>query len=144
MTTIAYRDGVLAADTLMCSGDSKLAGVTKIAQGPGGRMGGACGTAAFLGGWLAWLTGDGNRPTPVRGDNQNDCGLVIWPDGRIEVFEDGGSFVVTAPYFAMGSGRPEALGAMFAGADAETAVRAAMAHDCHSGGETTLLRQEQG
>lgn len=141
MTTIAYRSGVLAADTLMTRGDSALVGIVKIAQGPDGRMGGACGSAAFMGQWLAWIKGEiDERPIPQWDDGRTDSGLLIHPDGKVELFEEGGSFEFCGAYLAMGSGRPEALGAMHAGASAENAVRAAIEHDCHSGGEVTVLR----
>lgn len=125
----------------MSRGDSLLRGVTKIVKGPDGRMGGACGSAAFMGDWLTWLKHEGERPTPEQDENRSDCGLVIWPDGRIEMFEAGGSFEMTPPYFAIGSGRPEALGAMYAGATAEQAVRAAIEHDAFTGGDVTVLRR---
>ena len=142
MTTIAYRDGVLAADTLMTRGDSKLVGITKIAKGADGRMGGAAGSAGFCATWRAWLRGEASRPEPKSENDSTDCGLVIWPDGRVELHEQSGSFEVASAYIAIGSGRPEALGAMHAGGDAEAAVRAAIAHDCHTGGDVTVLRAE--
>lgn len=140
MTTIAYRDGVLAADTMYCRGDSSIVGVVKIAIGADGRKGGACGSATFLSAWLAWINGEASRPEAAKDADSCDAGLIIWPGGRIEIFEPGGSFSVTSEYFAMGSGRPEALGAMHAGADPEAAVKAAIAHDCHTGGEVTVIR----
>lgn len=138
MTTIAYRDGVLVADTKIARGDSVCGRVVKIAKRADGAVGGASGDATFMYAFLEWMRGErSERPAP---DREGGSAVVITPDGRIEQVEFGGSFFVEAPYWALGSGRPEALGAMFVGADAETAVRAAMAHDAFTGGDLTILR----
>jgi ATP-dependent HslUV protease subunit HslV len=140
MTTIVYRDGVIAADTMLSCGDSLKYGITKIARGPDGRLGGGCGDAAFTTPWLRWLRGDIDQmPEPKFDDKGGDTGFVVWPDGKIEVFERGGSFMVEWPYFAIGSGSPEAMGALFVGASAEEAVRAAIQHDAHTGGAVQVL-----
>jgi ATP-dependent HslUV protease subunit HslV len=143
LTTIAYRDGVLAADTQTCRGYTKIVGLTKVARGPDGRMGGAAGEAGFLTKWLAWICGDvEDQPEPRATETSTDVGLLVHPDGTVEIFEEAGSYRLSVPYFAVGSGRDQALGAMFAGADAETAVRAAIAHDTGSGGPVTVLHRE--
>lgn len=142
MTTIAYRDGVLAADTLTTRGATAIVGVTKVAKG-GTRMGGACGGAGFCSEWLAWIREE--RPEPPEAkcvDDCNDVGMVVHADGRLEIYEPSGAYTIETPYYAFGSGRDQALGAMFAGADAETAVRAACEHDVYTGGPVTVLRRE--
>lgn len=142
MTTIVYRDGVLAADTVTSRGNSLLRGVTKIARGPDGRLGGACGSAAFMGEWLAWISTGGERPMPKSDEKYgDDVGLLIDAAGNLEIHEASGVFKINPPYYAMGSGSPEALGALFAGADAETAVKAAIEHDAHTGGDVIVLRR---
>lgn len=140
MTTIAYRDGVLAADTALSRGDSLHGRVVKVGKSPSGLLGGACGDATFTHAFVGWLEAEqGERPKPQ--DRDGGTAVLIHQDGRIECIEHGGSFVVEAAYWAIGSGRPEALGAMFAGAGAEVAVRAAMAHDAHTGGDVTVVTQ---
>lgn len=139
MTVIAYRDGIIAADTLAVTGGSKCAGVTKVARSINGDLGGASGGITFMTAWLTWIRGEGARPVPEGDETRTDTGLIIWANGRIEVYEKGGSFEIDAPYYAIGSGRPEAMGAMHAGASPEGAVHAAIAHDVNCGGEPTIL-----
>lgn len=145
MTTIAYRNGVLAADTRMCLGDNLLGTTVKIARNANGDLAGAAGDATYNFAFLKWFTGLESTPPPEakQTDNNIDRGVIFRKNGVIEVYEPRGQFQVVAPYYAFGSGRPEALGAMYAGADAETAVRAASAHDAFTGGDVTILRHER-
>jgi hypothetical protein len=55
--------------------------------------------------------------------------------GIITRLEDNLGYEVLDEYFAIGSGRTEALGAMYAGADAITAVKAAIHLDTHCDGD---------
>lgn len=142
MTTIAYRDGVLAADTGAVCGASRMGRVEKIIRGPGGILAGACGLATYSAAFKAWVVSGciGNPPVATQDADNCDRGFVVSADGVVTIYEEGGSWELSAPYFAVGSGRPEALGAMFAGADAETAVRAAMEHDAYTFGDVMVLR----
>lgn len=144
MTTIAYRDGVIAADTRMCVGDSIVGDVVKIARNSNGDLAGAAGDASYSFAFLNWFTGmeSGACPEAKQTDNSIDRGVIFRKNGTIIVYEPHGHFRASAPYFAVGSGRPEALGAMHAGASAEGAVRAAIAHDAYTGGNVTVLRHE--
>lgn len=148
MTTIAYRNGVLAADTSAGIGGSVVGRVTKIARNAVGDLAGAAGNACYAAAFLDWFIG-GEKGEPPKAENDPqanslDRGVIFrradQTNGEIVVYEDRGNYHIIAPYFAMGCGRPEALGAMFAGADAETAVRAAIAHDDHTNGEVEILR----
>ena len=145
MTTIAYRAGVLAADTGMTVGGSRLGSIVKIARREDGALAGAAGNAWYSAAFLAWfLGGASGAPPEAKLDQSNiDRGVIFLADGTIEVFEPGGSFKLTAPYFAFGAGRPEALGAMHAGASAVGAVQAAIEHDEHTFGDITVLLHEQ-
>lgn len=142
MTTIAYRDGVLAADTGACAGDSRLGYVQKIARDKRGALAGAAGYATYVSTFLAWFR-NGCRGGPPQAED-SDRGVIFHPTGKIVIYEKGGrgSFEMEAAYFAMGSGKPEALGAMFAGADAATAVQAAIEHDAHTYGEVVVLQHK--
>jgi 20S proteasome alpha/beta subunit len=142
VTTIVYRDGVMAADGLSSMGGYTVGNVVKIARGADGRLGGACGDAAFMGEFLKWVAGlVSEAPKAVRAEDGCDIGVLVHPGGKIEVFEPGGAFILDAPYFAMGSGRPVALGAMHQGATAAEAVAAAVTHDTGSGGQITVLTE---
>lgn len=144
MTTIAYRDGVLAADTMMCSGGVLSGRSTKIVRRRDGTMCGAAGGATYGEAFKRWVLNGERRKPPkaTQGDGWFDRGAIFRPDGKIVVFEPDGAFEVEAAYYALGSGKEAALGAMFAGADAVTAVRAAIEHDPHTGGDVTVLKRK--
>jgi ATP-dependent HslUV protease subunit HslV len=141
MTTIAYRNGQLAADTQMCVSGSIIGKMIKIVRRTDGTLAGAAGNATYSNEFLKWvLEGEkGNLPKAECSDRTLDRGVIFRPEGDIIVFEAEGSFKVQAEYYAFGSGMDYALGAMQVGASAERAVSAAIAHDPNSGGEVTTL-----
>ena len=144
MTTIAYRDGVMAADTL-CTVNNAIEGrVVKIAR-RGPIMAGAAGSAPMCRAFLDWFKAGmkGDPPAtqhPVSSD-WNYWGLIVTPDHILSLMGSGW-MTVSAPYHAMGSGAEYALGAMAAGATAVQAVEAAIRHDTRSGGDITVLRAD--
>lgn len=147
MTTIAYRDGVMAADTVAFGGGIKLARLVKIARNDAGDLAGAVGDAGFAFAFLEWFRK--GEPEPAiklvsdRAEDRWDKALIVRAAGRqIEVYEPYGRFPVSAPYFAIGSGKSVALGAMFMGATAVQAVQAAIALDEGSSGEAMALVHE--
>lgn len=137
MTTIAYRDGVLAADTLFTKDG--------IRHGFGQKI--------FDAGSIGWFALMGFAPHAFRlrqwiedgrqGEQPEGCVILVSPGGEIEIFEERGAQPEAgAPFHAYGSGEQIALGAMQAGATAEEAVLAAIAIDTQTGGEITVLRRE--
>jgi ATP-dependent HslUV protease subunit HslV len=133
---------MLAADRLVCSGDAKVYYTAKVVRGPDGALAGVTGSAPVAAAFLAWVAGGRQGDAPkLREDGQGvDHAIVIEPDGRITKFEGTQPpFRIDVEYIAIGSGGVEARGAMFAGADAETAVRAAIAHDAFCGGEVDVV-----
>ena len=141
MTTIAYRDGVLAADSIISVGGSLGSHTDKIARRADGHMAGGAGTCAYWQRFCTWFMAGENGDPPEAKVSADflDRGVIFRPDGSFEVFEPEGMSVQRGNYYAMGSGRAEALGAMFAGADAPTAVRAGIEHDSNSGGSVMVL-----
>lgn len=137
MTTIAYRNGVLAADTAVINGYTKLARAITKAVKHHGCVAAAAGTATYLGAFLRWFEANEVGEPPVAGDD--DAGMIVRPGPVVHRYEKGGWFQVTAEYYAIGSGRDHAAGAFFMGANAEQAVRAAIEHDPASGGDVTVL-----
>lgn len=141
MTTIAYRAGVIAADTLTTAGRDRV-GYTRKIGGSNGLLWGASGDAAWCKGWRDWLS-KGAQGDPATPPDDNTGGLVVLPDDSIMVFHARGfEHRIGLPYWADGSGADFALGAMHAGASAEEAVRAAMAWDTTTGGDVTVLRRK--
>jgi hypothetical protein len=150
MTTIAFKDGIVAADTGMTGGGGSRVGHTvKIVR----RMScvapvafdvaGASGCASWGHAFKTWFTkGENGDPPPIAHENQRDdaTGVIFRADGSIWVFHSSGRHDLRAPYFAMGSGGSEARGAMQVGASAEDAVRAAMVLDESTYGDVTVLR----
>lgn len=145
MTTIAYKDGVLAADAIMCSGGVLIGNAEKITRRDDGALAGGAGDASYVSAFLTWFKDGEQGPPPEarEGEHSFDRAIIIRPTGAIEktieVYEPRGRFPVRAVYYAMGSGKESALGAMYAGASAEMAIHAAIAHDPHTGGDVRVL-----
>jgi len=141
VTTIAYRDGIIAADTGATFGGTQLARVTKIANNPAGNVTGGSGDARWCGEFLDWFASGENGSPPVQIDKDMTSVAMVarMRSHEIRMFESTngktGSFVIRAPYYAIGSGRGEALGAMWAGKSAAEAVAAAIALDEGTFGE---------
>ncbi len=132
MTTIAYFAGVLAGDTLLTSGSTKLPEVArKVFRLRDGRLFGSSGNSEDGLVVLDALRED--KPTPK---TKGTMALLVYPDGRLEFYEGKRwSRVCGADYIALGQGAAYALGAMAHGATAEEAVRIGMKFDTHSGGK---------
>lgn len=142
MTTIAYRDGVIAADTRVTS-DSIITGSVRKVSKNGRVLMGVAGTAAMARELRAWFDEGCQGPLPPNPhplDKEWSVWALIATPTDVYIVQESGICRNTAPYHAMGSGRELALGAMAHGATAEEAVRAAIKHDTSSGGEITVLR----
>ncbi|MDB6036001.1 MAG: proteasome and subunit [Verrucomicrobiales bacterium] len=143
MTTIAFRDGILASDSLASYGETKVPGdMQKLFRL---RDGSAAGVTGSEGEWrrvIAWLDGDRGAPQPQPiGENRSSV-IVLHIDGTIEIFEDGYHFTESSKFMAWGSGQPAALGALHAGMSAADAVRIATMVDKSSGGAVQTMRPE--
>jgi ATP-dependent protease HslVU (ClpYQ) peptidase subunit len=123
MTTIAYRDGVMAADSRAYGGDKVPIGEkVKIKRLADGTLIGASTTMVGGAGWaLAWY----EAGCPVKaGDSallpEKFDLLVVKPNGEgyVACNEAALTGPLQAPYFAIGSGDEFALGAMAHGANA--------------------------
>jgi len=138
MTTIAYRDGKLAADT-RCA-DTELEQKyyrRKIRVLPDVAMA-ESGEDDDIDRFVAWWKA--GRPSPAPKIKRGNIGMiVVHPDLRVEIWLDCRyGMPITDDYCASGSGGKIALGAMWMGADAGQAVRAAMFHDLDTGGRVTI------
>jgi hypothetical protein len=142
MTTIAYRSGNLAADSLIA--------YTNITNGSRDKIA-VCGryTVALAGiarlrkpleQWCADGCPDDNVPSILTTMSDKFAALIIDNEtGQLYEFDDGDLLPVYADYTAIGSGALLAIGAMAHGASAEEAVRAAALHDKNTGGPVTSL-----
>ena len=145
MTTIVYRDGILAADSRAYSGHSAPVGFKRKIYGRerDGAMIGVSSTCPGLSEQIAaWFLDDKNpdREPSWPGDAGFDA---IEIDAEGDVFFYGGTLHPTgplsAPYFAIGSGAEYALGAMLMGANAMEAVQAGITFDPWSAGDMTVI-----
>lgn len=142
MTTIAYRNGVLAGDGReTCQNDDqssftilddKSRKVFKLKNGC--LFGGAHGSEDIL--RLQHALVKGKKPPPL----DDVAGLLIDPDGRIWLYEGHIWQRVRKKYYAIGSGSLFAFAAMDAGADALLATKIGANRDPYSGGKIRSVR----
>lgn len=136
MTTIAYRDGIMAADGGAWIGDAAVSGgVRKVAKGSDGRLHAVCGNVAEACGYLRWVDAgcQGEPPKPRDLNHHNDdrssfCAIIAEKGKPILVMTAHGFEEYDLPYFAFGSGKEVAFGALFVGASALQALEAAAEH----------------
>jgi hypothetical protein len=141
MTTIAYKDGVLAADTLATSNCLRDNYGTKIWR-VGKLLVAASGNKACCLRFRTWVADGMEGESPFEGADLGN-GLVIAPDGNIVCWGENGPWPVTVPFYTLGSGYQLALGALAAGASAIEAVKIAAEYDTHTGGEVESLTLER-
>lgn len=145
MTTIAYRDGILAGDgreTMTYENPSELEWIVtdravKVEVLPDGRLFGGSKTSTDILTLRNALVKCGGRPTPKLDDIN---AMLIELDGSIWVYEGEIWVELKEPYYAVGSGTRWALAVMDAGGSAEQAVRGALKRDPFSGGQISTVR----
>lgn len=137
MTTIAYRDGIMAADSRAYSGDKNPIGQkVKIRRLSDMSLFAASSSKVGQTDKLFRLTHEHGLfktfPTEVLAQ-----GIVVRPNGDIFYFNDQDCFTgpIKADYLAIGSGEHYATAALFMGATAERAIEVACALDPWTGGE---------
>ncbi|AXQ69584.1 peptidase HslV family [Caulobacter phage CcrSC] len=134
MTTLAYKDGVLAADTRICDGTLMLGVFTKIRRiGPVLTAG--CGNAQDVAKFNAWVSSGMEGEFSM---GESECWLIA-PGQPVLIYENDTFLRIDAPFYASGTGGEIARGAMAMGADAVTAVRQAILHDSATGPPIDVL-----
>jgi len=146
MTTVVFRDGVVATDSRITLSDYVTpTEIQKLFRHPYDGVIAICGypTAAMR--LVEWLCEGG-----IDAGHQPDIGetsrVIHFHQNcrRITVYEEKGSYVVDTPTFmAWGSGMSVALGALHAGADAQEAVVIASRVDPHTGGKIQVMKVTQ-
>lgn len=132
MTTICYKDGVLAADTLITVSGVAVGTATKVFR-IGEDIFAVAGRLADIAKLKTW---DG--PDSVKDMGLLDDSYVYWVDaGGIlrEIEGDTILPVIHAPFHACGAGSSFAIGAMAQGASAVEAVRIASVYDLTTNSE---------
>ena len=138
MTTIAYRNGIVAADTL-CRDDEfeQKYYRRKIRVFPDAVIA-ESGEDRWIDTFYAWWGAGRQHPAPRIPKGQIGM-IVVYRDGRVEMWADAHyGLPITEPYCATGTGGAMAMGAMFMGASAADGVRAAMQHDNDTRGRITI------
>lgn len=148
MTTIAFKNGVLAADRMISSNSALIGSVQKLYT-IGDAFVGCAGSNNCIKLFFDWLRAEPGTPKPQmpKDDDDTISAIVFTPHtqkGAVDYYwstKEGSLIhdVITCDYFAIGSGKQFAMGAMAAGATAEEAVRAACKHDPWSGGGIDII-----
>lgn len=144
MTTIAYRDGIVAADTRSYSGSNTPCGYrSKIAFTSAGDVVGATSSSpGVCDAFMKWIEAGADQEKFFKMHPDDGFhGIHILKTG--EVFMYMGCELPHGPlrdeYFAIGSGEKYAYGAMAVGASAKEAVEAAIKHEIFTDGEVEFL-----
>jgi ATP-dependent HslUV protease subunit HslV len=142
MTTIVWRDGTLAGDQRSTDDGAIMPGrYVKVFKNEKGWLYGSCGTSGPIEEFNRFMSGVVASIDPKKLPRGDYNGLVVSPNG--DVFDIDRGYIEklpsTIPYYVVGSGRKVALGALFMGASAEQAVRAAIEHDASTGGEVDVV-----
>lgn len=130
MTTVVYRDGVMAGDSRAYSGDKHPIGAkVKIRRLPDGTLLGASSTIPGAGeAVLDWYANGAKKDADLP---EHFTLLVAKPNG--DVFYNNGGKIFSGPligdFFSIGSGEQYAHGALLMGASAVEAVKAACLAD---------------
>jgi hypothetical protein len=129
LTTIAYRDGIMAADSACLAENTHEHDIRKIFR-VGGALIGCCGSVYVIERFKAWLKA-GADPEAKPSIRDGFEAVIVRASGKIFTFDSYGEHAIEAltTYVAIGNGAEIALGAMFAGADARKAVQAAVKHN---------------
>ena len=143
MTTIAYRDDVLAGDTQVTCGTTIDGRDQKVFR-KGTLLFGSIGCSGLGERFVSWVRRGmiGECPTLRPGEKDDDAWGLLFPGADLVLwrFQDRWARH-RAPFFAYGSGAEFAMGAMAFGATAEEAVKVATRFDTGTGGEITVLRR---
>lgn len=149
MTTIAYRDGIMAADSLVTGNGVVEGQFRKIADIKGFLVGG-CGEISKVAAFFDWFRVNQPLKPPLKShpfavfpdyikpkkDEEKYTILLVDKQNRQIWESDNGGYPyrLEVPFIAIGSGREIAVGAMSMSASAIQAVRASIKHDIYSGG----------
>lgn len=139
MTTIAYRDGIIVADTMVSESGRRCGRAIKIFR-RGSVLAGVSGCLSSMIEFRDWFSGGmrGDPPSMVLKTGEDSEAMVV-ANGLILSFGKDGWDYMRAEYHAIGSGAPLALGAMAVGATAREAVEAAASHCVWTSAPFTVL-----
>jgi 20S proteasome alpha/beta subunit len=132
MTTIAYREGILAGDTRVAYGQDVLDDMVKVHVLPDGSLFGGAGDVEDIKRLQKAMENGDDEPVL-----KNISAIMIKPNGQVWNYERSVWVRLRGQYFAIGSGAIAALSAMDAGADAIKAIKIAIRRNTGTGGRVT-------
>lgn len=155
MTTIAYKNGIMAGDRNINTDDMLLETADKIFRIKSpltpnhAQIIGLAGDMADIALCVEWM--NSNQAPELKGalqlppalqssDRGGFVAIVITGRGILYTTASDVFNKTKAPFYAIGTGRRLALGAMAAGATAEEAVRIASQFDVYTGSEVDTLQ----
>lgn len=148
MSTIAYRNGVMAADSMAYGGKftaspGSKCKIHRITEGrfAGGLIGitSSCvGADQYL---IPWANGGAEYGKIGDTIPSDFLVMIVDPEGRLWLANDftALSGPIQSEFYAIGSGADFAIGAMAVGAGPERAIEVAIAHNQHTGGPVQAL-----
>jgi ATP-dependent protease HslVU (ClpYQ) peptidase subunit len=135
MTIVVYRDGYIVSDSMLSHGNIHFCTARKITKTKKGVLAGASGNVRCISEFLKWVEKDTYKNPPLHIFEDEDFnGMIIYPTNRIFLYENNFPYEVEGKFAAIGSGGDVAIGALYTGASALTAVNAAIAHCIYCGG----------
>ena len=146
MTTIAYRDGILACDTRcnwndLITSESKYLILEKSVFGISG-----CVPNAIL--FTDWVYNGMNSERLPKIDHDNGFHAIEINRETLNIYHWYAPEIVRCPinteYDSIGTGGSVAIGAMAMGASALKAVQIASKHDIHTGGPFDVIEVKSG
>lgn len=135
MTTIAYRDGVMACDSQVTFSEVKYAKAKKIRKLADGSLIGVCGDWPAAYRLMTGIRDDGTIGADLLDSVKGASAILVRPDASMWIVQGGargGCVPVFGPFLTDGSGFNVALAAMKAGANAKRAVEIAAELDVNS------------
>lgn len=154
MTTIAYRNGIMASDSIVTTSDYIVGMTPKVMRFRNGCLFGAAGDAdtRAIEKMLSGIKTPRSMPTGKQLAALEVCAdcIMVWPNGQVFQIDincpddtkqwKGSVYETTGPYFAIGSGFQFALTAMRLGKSAAEAVEIAAEFDLKTGGPVQTVR----
>lgn len=135
MTTVAFKSGVLAADSFCWEGDTCAGRVQKCGVLADGSLWAFTGNVGQLNRCRPWLACPLGDPPEIKETSL----IVVTTEGEVKEWDENGWQTCEAPFYAWGTGANLARGAMAFGATAEQAVLIACDFDAFTGGEVRAL-----
>ena len=141
MTTITFKDGILAADTYISNSASRVGTMGKLfrfrTDGKKTQYTAIIGNAAECIAMSDWIL-NGRDPKKTPDLKSWDFQVIHFKDGEVKLYQNGLYPIEYTPvnenFDAWGSGADYALGAMENGASAIEAIKIASKYDLGTGG----------